>query len=43
MKASLRAWVIHGIAVVATLAVFGLYTRPQFLVTLAEQVWACFQ
>lgn len=24
------------------LAVFYLYTRPDFLVTLANQVWACF-
>ena len=26
----------------ALLAVFDLYTRPDFLVTLASQVWACF-
>ncbi len=24
------------------LAVFALYTRPDFLVTLADQIWACF-
>lgn len=24
------------------LAVFALYTRPEFMVTLADQVWACF-
>jgi hypothetical protein len=24
------------------LAVFSLYTRPDFLVTLANQIWACF-
>ncbi len=29
-------------ALVALLAVFGLYTRPDFLVTLADQLWACF-
>lgn len=29
-------------AVLALLAVFALYTRPDFLVTLANQVWACF-
>ena len=29
-------------AVTVLLAVFALYTRPQFLVTLADQVWACF-
>ena len=29
-------------AVLALLAVFGLYTRPAFLVTLVDQIWACF-
>ena len=24
------------------LAVFALYTRPEFLVTLADQLWSCF-
>jgi hypothetical protein len=32
----------YAAAVLACLAVFGLYTRPDFLVTLANQVWACF-
>ncbi|MFN4360085.1 MAG: hypothetical protein ACK4F4_05090 [Hylemonella sp.] len=36
----------HALAWVAALglllAVFALYTRPDFLVTLADQVWACF-
>jgi hypothetical protein len=31
-----------GAALAALLAVFALYTRPDFLVTLANQVWACF-
>jgi len=29
-------------AVLACLAVFALYTRPDFLLTLANQVWSCF-
>ncbi len=29
-------------AVLALLGVFGLYTRPAFLVTLVDQIWACF-
>lgn len=29
-------------ALLASLAVFSLYTRPEFLLTLADQVWACF-
>ena len=35
----LLAW---GAAAAALLAVFALYTRPEFMVTLADQVWACF-
>ena len=27
---------------VALAAVFALYTRPAFLVTLVDQIWACF-
>ncbi|WP_238136871.1 hypothetical protein [Variovorax sp. JS1663] len=29
-------------ATLALLAVFALYTRPAFLVTLVDQLWACF-
>jgi hypothetical protein len=29
-------------AVIVLLAVFALYTRPDFLVTLSNQLWACF-
>ena len=32
----------YGGVVVALLAVFVLYTRPDFLVTLSNQIWACF-
>jgi hypothetical protein len=34
------AW--YTLAVAATLGVFALYTRPDFLRTLADQVWSCF-
>lgn len=34
------AWL--GAAALALSGVFALYTRPGFLVTLAEQVWSCF-
>ncbi|HEX5388631.1 MAG TPA: hypothetical protein VFW67_02615 [Burkholderiaceae bacterium] len=30
------------LAALALLAVFGLYTRPDFLLQLADQLWACF-
>ncbi len=29
-------------ALAALTGVFALYTRPEFLVTLADQLWACF-
>ena len=33
---------LWAIAILASLGVFALYTRPDFLFTLASQVWACF-
>ena len=32
----------YSAAVLACLGVFALYTRPDFLVSLANQLWACF-
>ncbi len=32
----------YGGVVAVLLAVFSLYTRPDFLVTLSNQIWACF-
>jgi hypothetical protein len=37
-----RQFIAYSAAVLACLAVFALYTRPEFLVTLAGQLWACF-
>lgn len=37
----LRAVIWAAIAA-ALLAVFALYTQPEFMLTLADQVWACF-
>lgn len=37
----LRA-LIWAVVLAALLAVFALYTRPEFMLTLADQVWACF-
>lgn len=31
-----------GVSALVLMGVFALYTRPDFLVTLANQVWACF-
>ena len=33
---------IWALAAIVLLAVFALYTRPDFLITLANQVWVCF-
>lgn len=31
-----------GLALLALLVVFSLYLRPEFIVMLAQQAWACF-
>jgi hypothetical protein len=38
-----RKLLAYAAAVALLLAVFVLYTRPQIMVVLSEQVWACFQ
>jgi hypothetical protein len=38
----LQKYCFYGVALVVLLGVFALYTRPDFLVTLANQIWACF-
>ena len=35
-------WLGWAVAVLLCLAVFGLYTVPDFMVMVADQVWACF-
>ena len=37
-----RKLTAFAVALAALLAGFALYTRPDFLVTLADQIWACF-
>ena len=37
-----RQLALYALAVAATVGVFVLYTRPEFLRTLADQIWACF-
>jgi hypothetical protein len=41
MKPLPKALIYVGLAVVLGL-VFAMYTRPDFVMTLANQVWACF-
>lgn len=41
----LRGWqraLVWAAVVSVLLAVFALYTQPEFMRTLADQVWACF-
>lgn len=38
-----RKLLAYATAVAALLAVFALYTRPSIMVTLADQIWSCFQ
>ncbi|MES2583798.1 MAG: hypothetical protein V4627_13845 [Pseudomonadota bacterium] len=37
-----RSLAIWGLALAALAGVFALYTRPDFMVQMANQVWACF-
>ena len=39
MALRITAWAI---AIAASIGVFTLYSRPDFVLTLASQVWACF-
>lgn len=38
----LRRWLAYAAATGALAAVFALYLQPDFMVLLAQQVWACF-
>lgn len=39
MGLKVAAWIL---AIIVLAAVFSLYTRPDFVMGLANQVWACF-
>ena len=42
MSVRARKLLAYAAAIAVLLAVFALYTRPVILVTLADQIWACF-
>ena len=42
MKSPWRLWLVRLAVVVALAAVFMLYTRPDFMVDMANQLWSCF-
>jgi hypothetical protein len=43
MTVRTRKLLAYGAALAVLLGVFLLYTRPQIMVTLAEQIWFCFR
>lgn len=42
MTPRVRTLLAYALALAVLAGVFALYTRPQLLVTLSEQIWACF-
>ena len=43
LRALLTRLLIAAAVLAVLLGVFSLYSRPEFLVALSEQLWACFQ
>ena len=43
MTVRTRKLLAYGAALAVLIGVFLLYTRPQIMVTLAEQIWFCFR
>lgn len=41
-KRVLKKVTLHGLALLALAAVFLAYLRPDFLVSMADQLWSCF-
>jgi len=41
-RAIVKRTLVYGAALLALAAVFVAYTRPDFMRTLADQLWACF-
>ena len=42
MRAAHKRWIAYAAVLAVLLAVFALYLQPEFMRTLADQVWACF-
>lgn len=42
MRATHKKWLAAVAALLVLLAVFALYLQPGFMLTLADQIWACF-
>lgn len=41
-RSTFRRILAYVLALVVLLTVFSLYLRPEFMVSLAQQAWACF-
>lgn len=41
-KLMLKKWGLYALALLALASVFSAYLRPDFLVSLADQLWSCF-
>lgn len=42
MTATRKKWVVGATVLAVLLAVFALYLQPDFMRTVADQIWACF-
>lgn len=43
MNLRARKILAYTVAIAVLLGVFALYTRPELMIAISEQVWACFQ
>lgn len=41
MKSGKR-FILHALALTGLILVFGMYTQPEFMMTMANLVWSCF-
>ncbi len=37
-----RKWLGGAVVLIVLLAVFGMYAQPDFMLSLADQLWSCF-
>ncbi|MHA7599763.1 hypothetical protein ACX12L_07450 [Alicycliphilus sp. T452] len=42
MRSAHKRWIAAALALAVLLGVFALYLQPEFMRTLADQIWACF-
>jgi len=42
MRTRYRQWLMAAIALIALAVVFAMYLQPDFMRSMADQIWACF-